>query len=818
MSVIRLKIENMFERFAGYLFDNRLTYLILMLLFIGILALQIPNIGIDTSTEGFLHEDDPILLEYENFRDQFGRDEMAIVALKPDKIFEPAFLKILKELHGDLRENLPYLEDITSLINARNTRGEENELIVEDLLENWPDTPEDFERIKQTAFDNEMYKNLILSEDGTLTTIVIKTRTYSEENQAEEDDLDEFSDDLGMEDEIDLVPVETEKKYLTDSENSLFVKKLDEIVAKYRTPELDIIIAGTPIVTDFLKRSLMDDMRKFMGIALLTISLFLFVMFRRLSGLLLPVFIVISSLLSTVGLMAFTGVFIKLPTQILPSFLLAVSVGASVHVLVIFFQAYDTGKSKRESICHAMAHSGLAIVMTSMTTAGGLLSFSTAEIAPIADLGRFAAAGVLLSLLYTIVLLPVLLALFPLKVKPKSHYGSMDDEQTSSGAMDRILNFSINTSTKHPYKVLVIAFIIFVIALTGVFRIKLSHDPLRWFPDNNRIRMANEQLDVDLKGTTSLEVIIDTGKENGLYDPDFIGRLENSAKKLETYRDEVVYTGKAFSITSVLKETNQALHENRKEFYKVPDERDLIAQELFLFGNSGSDDLEDFTDSQYSKARFTIKVPFVDAIAYAGFIETVENHFKENYTKEKYTITGMLSMLARVLNSAIHSMVRSYGYALIVITIMMIILIGRIKIGLFSMIPNVYPIVLMLGVMGWFGFPMDLFCMMVASIAIGLAVDDTIHFMHNFRRYYEISGDPVHAVYETLHTSGRAMLVTTCVLSIGFFTFMFADMKNLFNFGFLTGFTLIIALLSDYFIAPSLMVILNKKKQLMEGK
>jgi hypothetical protein len=119
-----------------------------------------------------------------------------------------------------------------------------------------------------------------------------------------------------------------------------------------------------------------------------------------------------------------------------------------------------------------------------------------------------------------------------------------------------------------------------------------------------------------------------------------------------------------------------------------------------------------------------------------------------------------------------------------------------------------------MGVMGWFDVPMDLFTMLVGSIAIGLAVDDTVHFMHNFRRYFEENGDAREAVMKTLHTAGRAMLVTTCVLSVGFFIFMFAEMNNLYNFGWLTGFTIIMALLSDYFIAPALMVTVNRPKTL----
>ena len=802
MTSLRNKIETAFESFAYYLFDNKYKIFISMLVFIGLLASQILKITIDTSTEGFLHESDPILLDYEAFRDQFGRDEMAIIALEPEQVFDLNFLKKLKALHQDLKENLPYLDDITSLVNARNTYGNKEELIVEDLLEPWPENEKELAIIEKRARENQMYTNLLLSEDGRLTTIVIKTNTYSGQKETI-DDLSGFGDEEAL-----SQPLEKQNAiYLTDEENSEFVNTLEKIVGRHRTEGVPIFIAGTPVVTDFLKRSMMKNMRQFMGIALLSIAIFLFILFRRLSGVFIPIFIVLVSLVSTLGLMALSGVSIKIPTQILPSFLLSVAVGASVHILVMFFQSFDKHHSKRDSIAHALGHSGLAIVMTSLTTAGGLMSFSTAAVAPIADLGIFASAGVLISLIYTIVFLPALLAILPIRSKNRPN----DSIVHGKGLMDMILNTCIHISTRHPKKVLFVAFILTFAALSGAIRIELSHDPVRWLPDRSAVRLANEKLDLALKGTTSLEVILDTQKENGLYDPDLLLKLENSSKEMEDYSDEKMYVGKAFSLTSVLKETNQALHGNNPEFYIIPKNRDLIAQELFLFENSGSDDLEDFTDTQFSKARFTIKVPFVDTIAYARFIDTAASHFKKNFPGEKIKLTGMVAILSQVITNAIHSMIKSYGYALTVITLLMIFLIGGVKIGMFSMIPNIFPIILMLGIMGWCNLPMDLFCMMVGSIAIGLAVDDTIHFMHNFRRYYETFHDPEKAVYETLHTTGRAMLVTTCVLSIGFFTFMFSEMNNLINFGFLTGFTLLMALLADYFIAPSLMVLLNKK-------
>lgn len=220
--------------------------------------------------------------------------------------------------------------------------------------------------------------------------------------------------------------------------------------------------------------------------------------------------------------------------------------------------------------------------------------------------------------------------------------------------------------------------------------------------------------------------------------------------------------------------------------------------------------MEDFTDSQLSKARLMVKVPFVDATAYTKFLETVNDHLQKIYPDVKITVTGMSALMFRTVVNAIASMAKSYIYALIVITILMIILIGNLRIGLISMVPNLAPIIVTLGIMGWVNIPMNLFTMLVGNIAIGLAVDDTIHFMHNFRRYFEKSKDAKFAIMETLHTTGRAMLVTSCVLSIGFFIFMFATMNNLIHFGFLTGLAIVLALLADYFIAPALLVVVNR--------
>jgi predicted RND superfamily exporter protein len=427
-------------------------------------------------------------------------------------------------------------------------------------------------------------------------------------------------------------------------------------------------------------------------------------------------------------------------------------------------------------------------------------------VAPIADVGRFGGAGILLAMLYTLILVPVLLSILPIRSS------SRKNEEAENAAMDRLLAGVARISTGHPLLILSVSFVLIAVSIFYIPKINFGHDMLRWFPEDNRIRIATEKINEEMRGTVSISAIIDTGKVNGLYNPDLLKKIDDTCAYLETLEVDDIFVGKAWSITTILKESNRALNENREDFYTIPEDKDLVAQELLLFENSGSDDMEDFVDSQFSKANLVMKVPYDDAVAYAKFLERIREHFDTTYPDVKVTLTGMGEILFRTMANAANSMVISYTYALIVITFCMVLLIGKMRIGFLSMIPNLAPILITLGLMGFFQIELNLFTMLVANIAIGLAVDDTIHFMHNFRRYFEQSGDAELAVRETLHTAGRAMLVTSCVLSIGFLVFTFAEMNNVSKFGLLTGTAIVLALLADYFISPALMVVVNRKK------
>ena len=269
--------------------------------------------------------------------------------------------------------------------------------------------------------------------------------------------------------------------------------------------------------------------------------------------------------------------------------------------------------------------------------------------------------------------------------------------------------------------------------------------------------------------------------------------------------------GKVVSLATIVKATNRALHENQQSYYTIPKEKDLVSQELLLFENSGSDDLEDVVDTQFAKARITIKLPWTDSVHAVNVLNFVKEESSKTFPDDKVETTGMIPLLINTFSHAIHSSVRSYFIAAVAISLMMMLILGSVRMGLISMIPNLVPIIMGLLLMYVAKIPLDMFTLLIGSIAIGLAVDDTIHFMHNFRRYYLASGNSAKAIEQTFFTTGKAMVITTIVLSLGFFAYLAANMISVQNFGLLTGSVIVFALLSDLLLAPALMVVAAKR-------
>ncbi|MFT5444483.1 MAG: hydrophobe/amphiphile efflux-3 (HAE3) family protein [Myxococcota bacterium] len=795
--------EALLTRWGQFIIRHRWLAIVLPILSTGYLVSYIPQLKIDNSSEAFLHADAPANIKYREFRDQFDRDDRVIIALAPENVFDVKFIQKLGRLHKALENEVPYVEEVTSLFNARSTRGVGDELIVEDLLdgwlEEWPDdAAQQLVGLRERVLSNPLYVNNLVSEDATLTSITIKPFTYSTLNEV--DELAGFESTDAEADEPLLM--------LTGDENDELIAEIKGVIESYNSPDFPIHIGGALAITDHINRSLERDMGPFMVLSLLIMLALLFLLFRRLSGSLLPVLVVALSVLSAIGFMVMIEIPGSTAVQILPVFLLSVGICDAVHILTIVYQRLRAGDSQEDAIVYAVGHSGLAVVMTSITTAAGMMSFQSAEMAPIAHLGTIAPIGVMLALAYTLVLLPALLSVITLRPPKRDANGSV------ANTLTRTLVRIGDMSADYPGRVLFGTACVVAFFLYGASLARFSHNATDWFPEDDPTRISSLLLDEKLKGSMSLEVVLTTDRENGLHEPENLRRIEAAARRAETIGNEELYIGKATSIVDIVKETHKALNENQQSFYIVPDDRQLIAQELLLFENSGVDDLEEIVDTQFQTARLSLRAPFVDALLYEDFMEEVRLAVVEEVGPDiDVEMTGFMPVLASVMSAVIRSMARSYAIALLIITPLMMLLLRDIRLGLMSMIPNLIPVIVTIGTMGWLGMPIDATTMMIGAMVIGLAVDDTIHFMHKFRIYYAQSGDSKQAIRETLESTGTALLFTSLVLTGGFSVFLLATMVNTQNFGFLAALGAAVAFLADLIVAPALMTLATRGSQ-----
>ncbi len=812
---IHQSVENLFERWGRFVCRRAWTIVVATVLLTAGLGSQLGKLHMDASTEGFLRPDNPVRLAYDEFRERFGRDQLTVISVEPPEIFDIAFLTRLRDFHRALEDEVPMLEDINSLVNARSTFGDGDVLVVDDLLEEIPQTAEELAAFRERVMESPSYRNLVISDDGTITTIVIESDAYSQLGTTEEGDLSGFEQEGAMRSDEGFGggPEETKRPFITSAEEITVVDRIREIGARFEGPDFRIDIGGNQVFPLEIQAAMAREMPRFVAAALAVIAVLLYLLFRRVSAVLLPLSVVVLALVATLSSMAILGIAIKVTTQVLPTFLLAVGIGYTVHLLNGFYMRLDAGAPQDEALIGALRHSGLPIVMTGVTTMVGVLSFTTAEMAPVADFGWVTAAGVLLTVFYSLALLPSLLVRIPLRAKtPHRNLGGDGGAVRGGARANAVLALCARVSARYPWPLAIATAVLLLVALALIPRIQFSANPLVMMPYEHPTRVTQRKLDARMGGGVSFEVLFETGRENAMKDPVLLKRMAKVEERVAEYRAEGESVGRTMSVLDVARETHRALNENRPEFYAIPDEPRLLAQELLLFENSGSDDLERLVDSLFSQARMTVRADFIEPMDRVEFLERAEREFREIMGDlASVRITGIVDVMAYTASATVRSVVSSYTLAFAMITPLMMLLIGSLRAGLISMVPNLVPILGTLALMVLLGIPLDGFTLLVGCIAVGLAVDDTIHLIHGFRRELARGKDPETAIRETLESTGRALLFTTVILCGGFVVFVLSSMDGLQKFGLLVSFAVGMALVLDVLVTPALLLLATRR-------
>lgn len=805
---LRFAIEELFERWGRWVGAHARRVVAAALAASVGLGSGLGALQLDTTSRGFLHDDDPIQLTYEAYRAKFGRDVDILIVLEPRGGFSLEFLDTLAALHEDLTREVPKLESVTSLANAPAIHapadapppsaddsaddavaGDPEDAWIPEaasgpwvgtLQDRWPRSREEVRQFISELRTDPLYRDRLIATEEPLTTIILKTQPYTSEGPEQAD-----------------AGTSPRSDFITGEEDAVIVAAVEDVAARYASADLGVHVVGAPVFAVELQRAMRRDMAIFTALALAAIAILLFALFRRTAGVLLPLGVVGLSVTATLGAMALLGTPIRVPTQVLPSFLLAVGVCGSVHLLVHFLRHYDAGIPAHEAIAYALSHSGLAILLTGLTTAAGLMSFLSAEIAPVAEFGGYGALGVLIGLLYTLVLLPAALVLLPPK-RLAGHAG-----RSRGASAERFLLAVGRTGTRCPWSVVAGAALLVGAGVWGIGRIGLSHDPLLWLPSSSDTRRAAERADAAFHGTMSLEVVVSTQRDGGLLRPTLARRIDALEHRLRELEVGNARVGQVFSAVDTLKAWRAA---SGPDSATLPVGREALLADVVRYRASGGEELSEWIDPERRIARISVRVPWMDAVHYPALIAAVKREVHDALDGfAQWEITGATAVMSQTINAVMSSLIRSYLIALALITPLMILMIGNLRQGLVTMVPNLVPIGLTLGVMGWSGIPMDVFTLLVGCIAIGLAVDDTIHFMHAFRSAHLRFGSVDHAVDATLRTTGRAILFTTLVLATGFLLYGASSMENLRSFGVLIALAIGLAFLADVLLAPALL-------------
>lgn len=768
-------------RTANFLVTRPFIAMSLGVLLIAAFVAGLPRLGSDFSYRMWFRETDPLLKAFDEFERQFGNDENVVIAVHSDSgVFDMETATLIHNLTEDMWQVKEIIR-VDSLSNFNWVHAEEDEMIVEPLI---PDIAEMDEEIlaqrAEVAKNHETVPGYLLSPDGKTALVigVLKpaiggTPDYNEVISSARELMRKYSS------------VELPAKLRDFTFIDTYQGKGDHT----------FYMSGSAAVSQTFKDVTEADLETMIPILLLAILVFLLLSFRRASALILPFLVIVPSLMMALGFAGWTGFKFNNLTSTVPHILIAIGIADAVHILVTFFQFRRMGYDKVEATRKTLDKNLLPTLLTSLSTTIGFFSFTTAELVPIIGMGVLAGVGTMFAWVLTILILCPLLALLPLKVKKEEDITHISDAHP--GAIRYTLWLQ-----RWRIPIMALYAVSGAVAVYVALQNEINADVFKYFSTDVHTRTANFHIEEEVGGISAIEISIDSGQADGIKDPAFLKKVE----ALEDWLDSRDHITKTIAITDIIKQSNRSLNNEDQAAYVIPDNRELIAQELFLYTMSlpqGMDLNNRMTldNRRMRLSAMTTMHKSAQAVAEFALIEKKAEELGLNAS-----ITGKNPLYHRMNGYVVRTFITSILLAVVLVSILMIIILRSVKLGLVSMIPNIMPLVFGGMFMTMLGKPLDIGTVLVASTCLGIAVDDTVHFLTNYLRWRRAGSTRQMAVAHVLTHTGPALVVTTLILVAGFGTFAFAAFVPNINFGILTAIVLTTALITDGTLLPALVL------------
>ncbi len=763
------KINAKFERLAHHILKLRWLYLSLFIVTIVACLYGSTLIKIDTSNENSFLESDSIKIQTEHFEEIFGNDQYVIVLLENENLFSYESLSLLRKLHNELADSVVFVERITSINDLEFTVGDEYGMVIEQIVPDViPTNANELAKIKEKIFSKENFRKRLISSDGTQTLLTIKFAPFPEDWQGE---------------------------YET-SPDELAGKSVLNVISQEKYKQLNPKAIGMPVINFEKREYFAVESSRVMGLAILLAIVILIIALRSLRGVVVPVISAISSMIVVYGVVGFIGTPVDNMVLSFPFLIgFAVSIAYSIHLFSFYKRHFRQYGQRREAIIYSFGEVGWGVLFTALTTVTALLSALFIPVKTVRFMGLSTAGIVAATFIIVMVLTPVFLSFGKNK---KQHPKYLKNKHSKFES--RLYNLG-KWILNHPKKIVISYLLIIALLLWGVSKITVDTNPKKTIGTKvPYVKNLFELAQTELGSLYSYEVMIELPEAGMAKEPDVLHKLE----ALESKALESEMAKKTNSILDIIKDMNQVLNEDNPDYYKIPDNRQLIAQLLLLYENAGGTESEYWVDYDYKYLRLSVHLNDMQVKQMTKDFNEVSQSARELFPESEINIVGSIPQFIKMIGYITNGQIISFGLAMLVIAGLMMFVFGSVKTGLIALIPNLTPAVVIGGIMGFAGVPLDSSTVLIMPMILGLAVDDTIHLINHSKMEFLRTRNYRESILRSIRSVGVALVFTTLVLSANFLTYMTSEVKFYFFLGVLAVSGMLSALIADFFVTPLL--------------
>ncbi len=714
------------------------------------------SLSIDSSANGLLVPDDPDVLFYKDAKETFGDDVTLTIIIKAADVFQSDLLRAVERL-SFAGEGIDGVTRVISLTTVGNLKGRDGVLDTDKLLPSIPEQPGELERIKMDALSNETLIGEVINATATTTAIHLNV-----ESRPDDPDYD-----TRVCKAVESL-IERERKVLGDG--------------------VEIYQCGSPYLKAEITSYIQRDAFILAPVSCFVVLLTLFIFFRSTLAVAIPIVTGALSVAATLGFMGYMGYAINPVSTIIPTLLMVCGCTEDIHLLAEYALGIRTKAEKNKAVLHMAVKSGTAIALTSVTTFVGFVTIAPNSIPILREFGIAASLGILLNFVLTITMVPSLVTWFP---TPRSFLSEGKDP------LGWIRGIVLGGVLGHRRLIAFSAAAVCAVSIYGSTRITVDTDYLNFFKTESEVRKVYRDVKENFVGLTNYFVVIDTGEENGVRDP---GKLR-SIEKLSDYLASRF--GKQIGYVDFIRKLHVEMNDGNPEFRHVPDSGEVISQYSLMLN---PDDMERFVDFENRRTCILVRCDVGGSVDTNAMVREVEGWIAANLPSDlKVRLTGEPLLVCSASDVISRELVKNLIYVFAAIFIVISILFGSLKAGLIAMIPNMIPVLTNFGLMGLLDIPLSTATFPVAIVALGIAVDDTIHLMVRYSKEVKETSDNTEAVANTVAKELRPIFTTSFALILGFGVLCLGQFGSVVQFGVLAALAMFSAFLSDLFVTPILL-------------